>query len=407
MPLVKLGNELSIYLLCPFLAPVFMLLALFFLDYFDKTNYSQHNNKYDTLMLFFLYLSMICNGFFELCSNVKSKSMNVDLNMSVSIEHNSEGDLQSALTNPMVIYLKSVLIPISVCSGFDILGYIIIMITASREVMYEYIDSEVLIIQMVFLSIISKSVLNYQIYKHQNVSICLSLIGMLFIFSSTVFSYSRVQWTVAFLFFSSMSFSISIVYEKYIMQTKGVSPYKLLFYKGIFDSLFNLLYIIIKEVIYENKFFAPFDILNRVNILLGLPVILCGFAFSLCYVLTNNHFTPCHTGLCDIISSISGWISLRMEKQNFIINEGCLVTFTFCHTIGYILIALSVVIYNEIFIFYVCGMEKDTKSFIMLRSSKDANEAIEAERLNIEEEELVEKKPTLIQDDYIGSYIDS
>ena len=184
--------------------------------------------------------------------------MNVDLNMSVSIEHNSEGDLQSALTNPMVIYLKSVLIPISVCSGFDILGYIIIMITASREVMYEYIDSEVLIIQMVFLSIISKSVLNYQIYKHQNVSICLSLIGMLFIFSSTVFSYSRVQWTVAFLFFSSMSFSISIVYEKYIMQTKGVSPYKLLFYKGIFDSLFNLLYIIIKEVIYENKFFAPF-----------------------------------------------------------------------------------------------------------------------------------------------------
>ena len=138
-----------------------------------------------------------------------------------------------------------------------------------------------------------------------------------------------------------------------------------------------------------------------------MPVILCGFTFSLCYVLTNNHFTPCHTGLCDIISSISGWISLRMEKQNFIINEGCLVTFTFCHTIGYILIALSVVIYNEIFIFYVCGMEKDTKSFIMLRSSKDANEAIEAERLNIEEEELVEKKPTLIQDDYIGSYIDS
>ena len=52
-------------------------------------------------------------------------------------------------------------------------------------------------------------------------------------------------------------------------------------------------------------------------------------------------------------------------------------------------------------------MEKYTKSFIMLRSSKDANEAIEAERLNIEEEELVEKKPTLIQDDYIGSYIDS
>ena len=212
MPLVKLGNELSIYLLCPFLAPVFMLLALFFLDYFDKRNDLQQNNKYDTLMLFFLYLSMICNGFFEFCSNVKSKSMNVDLNISVSIEHNSEGDLQSALTNPMVIYLKSVLIPISVCSGFDILGYIIIMITASREVMYEYIDSEVLIIQMVFLSIISKAVLNYQIYKHQKVSIFLSLIGMLFIFSSTVFSYSRVKWTVAFLFFSS-------IFQLYIRNT--------------------------------------------------------------------------------------------------------------------------------------------------------------------------------------------
>lgn len=72
------------------------------------------------------------------------------------------------------------------------------------------------------------------------------------------------------------------------MQTKGVSPYKLLFYKGIFDSLFNLLYIIIKEVIYENKFFAPFDILNRVNILLGLPVIFVDslFLFAMFLLIT-------------------------------------------------------------------------------------------------------------------------
>ena len=55
MPLVKLGNELSIYLLCPFLAPVFMLLALFFLDYFDKSNDSQHNNKTNAFLFIFKY----------------------------------------------------------------------------------------------------------------------------------------------------------------------------------------------------------------------------------------------------------------------------------------------------------------------------------------------------------------
>ena len=52
-------------------------------------------------------------------------------------------------------------------------------------------------------------------------------------------------------------------------------------------------------------------------------------------------------------------------------------------------------------------MERDTKNHIMLRSSKEAKEAIEAELMNNEEEQFVEKKFTPNPDNYIGSYIDN
>ena len=418
MPFVKLGNDLSLYLLCPFLAPLFNLLTLYFLDCFDKKNNTPSKNssesvpkiKYDSLMLFFLYLSMTFNGIFELFTTSTSKSKDADLNMSISNERNLEIESKSKFSyhNPKMIYVKSILFPIAICAFFDIAGYYIIMLAAFYfEGIYEYIDSEVLIIQMVFLSIISKLILNYQIYMHQKISICFSIIGMIFILSSTILTYKdKFHWDFMILFFSSLSFSIAIVYEKFIMQTKGVSPYKLLFYKGIFGSIINLLYIIIEQWINKDENNVLLSIFDGFKFLLAIPVIICGFSFCLCYVLTNYHFTPCHTGLCDVISSIAGWISLSMETESLKINDNFKITFHICHIIGYIFIGLSVVIYNEIVIFYVCGMEKDTKGFIIQRGSRDTNEAIEAQRINNidENQEELLQADTPTPDDCDGSY---
>lgn len=406
MTLITLGNDLSIYLLCPFLTPAFMLLALSCLELFD--NNTKNGNKFDTLMLFFLYLSMILNGIFELFTTTSSKSKDADLNMSISVERSSDTESKFTVSKRTKVYFKNIVIPIGICAFFDIAGYYLIIYATilSKEPMYEYIDSEVLIIQMVFISIISKLILKYQIYMHQKVSICLSIIGMLFIFPSTVLAYKdKFSWQIILLFFSSISFSIAIVYEKFIMQTKGVSPYKLLFYKGIIGSVINLIYIIINEWIVNNNYHI-FSIFSDFKFLFAIPFLLFGFAYSLCYVLTNYHFTPCHTGLCDVISSIAGWISLSMETGLLKINDNFKITFHICHIIGYIFIGLSVVIYNEIVIFYVCGMEKDTKGFIIQRGSRDTNEAIEAQRINNidENQEELLQADTPTPDDCDGSY---
>lgn len=412
MPFVKLGNDLSIYLLCPFLAPLFNLATLYFLDRFDKkanptSNDSENKHgreyKFDSLMLFFLYLSMTFNGIFELFTTTTTKSKDAELNMSIVNERNLDTESKLTCRSPTMIYVKNIIIPIFICALFDVVGYYIIIYTAKYNNIYEYIDSEVLIIQMVFLSIISKLILNNQIYMHQKVSICFSIIGMIFIFSSTIMAYKTIYFDVVILFFSSLSFSIAIVYEKYIMQTNGVSPYKLLFYKGIFGSVINIIYIIIFQ--WKKESFVLSTIFDGFNFF-AIPVIICGFLFCLCYVFTNYHFTPCHTGLCDVLSSIAGWISLSMEETGVLDINNYPVLFHLCHIIGYIFIGLSVVIYNEIVIFYVCGMEKDTKSFIIQRGTRDTHEAIEAEQINnnIEEnqEELVQKDDT--PDDCIGSY---
>ena len=104
------------------------------------------------------------------------------------------------------------------------------------------------------------------------------------------------------------------------------------------------------------------------------------FLFNLFYVQTNYYFTPCHTAVCDTISSLSAWVGLLMETpKDFKYKEEYLVLFNVFHVIGYILITVSVIIYNEFVIFSFCGMDVNTKEMISQRSIVEALSAIEVE----------------------------
>ena len=101
------------------------------------------------------------------------------------------------------------------------------------------------------------------------------------------------------------------------------------------------------------------------------------FLFNLFYVQTNYYFTPCHTAVCDTISSITAWLSL---SKDFKYKEEYFVLFNVFHVIGYILITVSVIMYNEFVIFSFCGMDVNTKEMISQRSIVEALSAIEAEK---------------------------
>ena len=212
------------------------------------------------------------------------------------------------------------------------------------------------------------------------------MIGMIFIIISTLITYYEYIAIDKFflLCLGPIFTSMGIVLEKNIMQNRGVSSYQLLFIKGIFGAIITFAFFFglcsidsLGLTIFRPEF--PFLTLEDI----GYPIlsIILMFLFNLFYVQTNYYFTPCHTAVCDTISSITAWISLLMNTSNdFKYKKEYFVLFNVFHVIGYILITVSVIMYNEFVIFSFCGMDVNTKEMISQRSIVEALSAIEAEK---------------------------
>ena len=377
MSLFRVG-KLSWKLLYPILSPFCLMLALLSLEQIQST-------KYDGLILLFLYISMIFAGILEIISRSKlvgrvSNVISISKNESTIKVSNSNWD-----------YITKVVLPIGSCALFDFLGYLVTILLSKEQknnnetiiiLIYGYIDTEVMMIQLFVLGILSYIILNYQIYIHQKISISLSMIGMIFIIISTLITYYEYIAIDKFflLCLGPIFTSMGIVLEKNIMQNRGVSSYQLLFIKGIFGAIITFAFFFglcsidsLGLTIFRPEF--PFLTLEDI----GYPIlsIILMFLFNLFYVQTNYYFTPCHTAVCDTISSITAWLSL---SKDFKYKEEYFVLFNVFHVIGYILITVSVIIYNEFVIFSFCGMDVNTKEMISQRSIVEALSAIEAEK---------------------------
>ena len=387
MSLFRVG-KLSWKLLYPILSPFCLMLALLSLEQIKSPNY-----EYDGLILLFLYISMIFAGIVEIIS--RSKLVGRVSNV-ISI---SKNESTITLSNSNWDYITKVVLPIGSCALFDFLGYLVTILLSKEQknnnetiiiLIYGYIDTEVMMIQLFVLGILSYIILNYQIYIHQKISISLSMIGMIFIIISTLITYyDYIAKDKFFLLCLGPIFtSMGIVLEKNIMQNRGVSSYQLLFIKGIFGAIITFAFFFglcsidsLGLTIFRPEF--PFLTLEDI----GYPIlsIILMFLFNLFYVQTNYYFTPCHTAVCDTISSITAWLSL---SKDFKYKEEYFVLFNVFHVIGYILITVSVIMYNEFVIFSFCGMDVNTKEMISQRSIVEALSAIEVE--NEEEDDNVD-----------------
>ena len=377
MSLFRVG-KLSWKLLYPILSPFCFMLALLCLE-------QMHSTKYDGLLLLFLYISMIFAGILEIISRSKlvgrvSNVISISKNESTIKVSNSNWD-----------YITKVVLPIGSCALFDFLGYLVTILLSKEQknnnetiiiLIYGYIDTEVMMIQLFVLGILSYIILNYQIYIHQKISISLSMIGMIFIIISTLITYyDYIAKDKFFLLCLGPIFtSMGIVLEKNIMQNRGVSSYQLLFIKGIFGAIITFAFffgLCSIDSLGLTIFIQKVSFLTLEYIGYPILIIIFMFLFNLFYVQTNYYFTPCHTAVCDTISSITAWLSL---SKDFKYKEEYFVLFNVFHVIGYILITVSVIIYNEFVIFSFCGMDVNTKEMISQRSIVEALSAIEAEK---------------------------
>ena len=166
-----------------------------------------------------------------------------------------------------------------------------------------------------------------------------------------------------------------------MLESFRLSPYKLLFYEGVFGAVICGFSFLISYFIpcKDNDFCTPYngklydiftdltDFWNKshVQIFLFLFLFISGF-YNLFCKLTLYYFSPNQQTVSDPISSFFLYFYYySLDIDDAFINSGLPL-------IGYLIIIFSALIYNEIIIIYVFGLQKDCKEEVIKRAREES-----------------------------------
>ena len=216
---------------------------------------------------------------------------------------------------------------------------------------------EIRIYHVIFNTIFCKIILGYEIYKHQLLSLILILIGWAFI-SVPIFvklTIGDIYYNVLF-FFGAIFYPLYLVLLKYIIENYYISVYLDMFFIGI------ILLIISSFLTIGNSFmnYSNFsDLFNIFDFAKDKLLIFLAFAsgtivkFIFCIIIQN--FSPNIFVLTNVISSIITWIYNIGYKRKP--DKTMNIIFL---SIGYFIILISCLIYNEIIILNFCKLNENT-----------------------------------------------
>ena len=232
---------------------------------------------------------------------------------------------------------------------------------------------------ILFIPLFSKIILKEDIYKHQYLSLIISIVGIiLFIIPvSLVFEHDDIIPNILNLI-GGVCISLFFVLVKYINLTYYISPLLMCLLSGVIMVILTLLGFFIFSLIqyHDLSYFKdPFDFSQEENITNIIIIIIFNFIFystldAFCF-LTLFYFSPILVMVTDIISPMLFWIAKTIEK-------GPVMPDVIIYPIGYIITLVSCLIYNEMIILNFWGLNKNTKKFVEYRQSEESIELAHA-----------------------------
>ena len=216
---------------------------------------------------------------------------------------------------------------------------------------------EIRIYHVIFNTIFCKIILGYEIYRHQLFSLILILIGWIFISIPIFLKFTTkdIYYNILFLF-GALFYPLYLVLLKYIIENYYISVYLDMFFIGIILLVIStILTIINSSMVYSNLS----DLINIFDFAYDKLLIFLAFAsgtivkYIFCVIIVN--FSPNIFVLTNVISFIITWIYNVKYKKNPDTTSNIIFL-----SIGYFIILVSCLIYNEIIILNFFGLNKNT-----------------------------------------------
>jgi len=232
-------------------------------------------------------------------------------------------------------------------------------------------------------SLICTFAFRYKVGKHQNVSLIIMGIFLIFTIVLEVCYYLRKDYLILnfILCFGIILVSFSDCTEKYIVEFNFLNPFKLLMFEGIFEFLLSILISIQKDFITD--LVETFKNEKIYNIIVIYPLIALSSALLNAYkIYCNIIYSPMAKSLMDYL--LTPFFNLLLFLS---IYKNTNIAYIILTEIFSLIISFFGLVYNEFIIINGCGLEHDTKEEISKRAGSidSSAEIIMAEMDDISE----------------------
>ena len=367
-------SKINKYFLIPFLCPILssiidiFILKIENLNEEEKDKENQENEeemkikKYEFLITLLLSFSYILGGllyFFDILRmrthTTKNKALTYyKTESSIKLIYNNNYDDLIAQKSDTKVIIILFLMPI-----------LLSIILFIQEFSFSEKIFEQNIFYLIFIPLFSRYILKEKLYKHQKVSLIISIIsGFSLIIIPDICLLYKYYLINIFELFSSIIYCLEIVLIKLLTNKYYISPYKVLLFIGIGSLILIIICNIIYSLIVERDLsliLKDFDFFGDLKYLFYIIIILIlDFFYETLRCLVIYYFSPNLLMITDIIYPIINLITNFIKEKNLsIIN---IIKF-----IGFFIIFIFVLIYNEIIICNFCDLNKNTKKYIFER----------------------------------------
>ena len=263
--------------------------------------------------------------------------------------------------------------------------------TNNKDIVNLHIQVDVKNIQIVFSGILSIFILKTRFETHQGVSIGIIMLGLFIVNILNTIELKNEYNILLGLGIIANFFLSSLleVLEKFLMEAHFISPFKLKFFEGIVGLGICIIPAIIALVGIDYKALKGEGTITSLSLFIVL-YFLSELGTNSLNILTNFYYSPTQRSLTDALSSFL-WNTFSsifiLDKEHADYFELQVIGIA----LGYPISFIGALIYNELIIIHLCGMDKGTKKEMLRRSDIESKE-VDLLMNNISQEEDSEEQ---------------
>ena len=374
-------SDINIKLVLFILFPIIRRFDVFINSTYIKDN--KHNPLFNT---FICFLSYNFSGLFFLISifkmkNVKPKESDIISNEEDIYSNNLnqidifQNKLDKKRKIKSIIYLLSLII-------FSFISFFLTNYFYDED--YAYLKFSLRIFfQITNYSLLSRLMINQKLYRHHFVSYASISILLLLIFILAFNRLKKIIYSIIYYFLFELSFAFYDVLIKRYMILYFKTPYYIMFLEGIINSFVLIIFDLVAYFVNPEFngiikcFIDNIENVGSLFFLFFLDIIL-EFIWNLVILLLIFYYTPCHYFIVEFMSEYIYFIIKVLENKHNNINDGFYSDniISIIVPISYAFILFFCLVFNEIIVLNIFGLDYNTKKRIMER------EKFEFDRIN-------------------------